>query len=77
MVGSGTAAAHVRQHLVQKRSRVSVVVVFGKHMSFGEQRSPIFLLTTDVHRDNFNVFYKMKQNEKRSLYMRQEKILSC
>lgn len=72
-VGSGIVVVRVRRHLVPKRNPVYMLVHFGKHMSCGEQRSPIFQWMTDVHHDNFNVCYGKRQNEKRSSYMRQEK----
>jgi hypothetical protein len=68
MVGSDTIAAHVRQHLAQKRSRVFELVVFGKHTLSSEQRSRIFLLTTGAHRDNFNAFFERRQSKRRSWF---------
>lgn len=70
---NGIAVRRVVGSSGRKRNRACVVVHSGKRTSFGEQRSPIFPLTTDAHRDSFNVFFELRRNEKRSWFTHQGK----
>ena len=77
MENNGIVVRRVVGFSDRKRSQVCVAAHFGKPTSFGEQRSPIFLLTTGAHRDSCNACFERRRDGRRSWFTRQEACQSC